>query len=62
MISHVEYYRPQYFMLENVEGMLDYPIGATLDGRSFVGGIKKGVLKFILASLTSLGSVKHLHA
>lgn len=57
MISHVEYYRPKYFMLENVQSMLDYSLGAELVERRFEGGVQKGILKFITASLTSLGFV-----
>ena len=48
MISYVEFYRPLFFLLENVVGMLSFP----LEGK---GGIKMGVVKFILRALISLG-------
>lgn len=45
MISYVEFYRPSYFLLENVVGFLLHPLGS----------VKMGVVKFVLRSLTSLG-------
>lgn len=55
MISYVEYYRPMFFLLENVVGMLSYRLGGEQDENRVVGGIEMGVVKFILGSLTALG-------
>ncbi|KAF9792170.1 S-adenosyl-L-methionine-dependent methyltransferase [Thelephora terrestris] len=53
--SYVEYYRPKYFMLENVERMINHPLAAELVNKRFVGGVSQGMLKLITASLASLG-------
>jgi DNA (cytosine-5)-methyltransferase 1 len=58
MLSYVEFYRPSYFLLENVIGLLQYPLMGRMVGRAFVEGIKMGVVKFIVRSLTCLGSVR----
>ncbi|TFY70272.1 hypothetical protein EVG20_g2746 [Dentipellis fragilis] len=55
MISYVEFYRPGWFLLENVVGLLLHPLKGQQEGSRIVGGIKMGVVKFILRSLTSLG-------
>lgn len=55
MISYVEYYRPMFFLLENVVGMLSYRLGGEQDHNRVVGGIEMGVVKFILGSLAILG-------
>ncbi|KAA1469421.1 S-adenosyl-L-methionine-dependent methyltransferase [Dentipellis sp. KUC8613] len=55
MISYVEFYRPGWFLLENVVGLLLHPLKGEQEGQKIVGGIKMGVVKFILRSLTSLG-------
>jgi len=55
MLSYVEFYRPLYFLLENVTGLLFYPLKGRQNGRSIIGGIKMGVVKFILRALISLG-------
>ena len=57
MLSYLEYYRPKYFMLENVERMMNHPLAADLVDERFVGGVPQGMLKFITASLASLGFV-----
>lgn len=59
MLSYVEHYRPNYFLLENVAGLLDYPLMSTSgkDGRSLEGGIKSGVVKFLARTLIALGQV-----
>jgi DNA (cytosine-5)-methyltransferase 1 len=57
MLSYVEYYRPKYFMLENVERMINHPLAADLVNKRFVGGVPQGMLKLITASLASLGFV-----
>ena len=64
MISYVEFYRPLFFLLENVLGLLSYSLGERKEGTKIMSGIKMGVVKFILRALTSLGyntpSVGHL--
>jgi DNA (cytosine-5)-methyltransferase 1 len=59
MLSYVEHYDPKYFLLENVKGLLDYPLMSNhvKGGRSLKGGIKSGVVKFIMRTLEALGSV-----
>ncbi|KAF8077759.1 C5-DNA-methyltransferase [Lyophyllum atratum] len=57
MLSYVEYYNPQYFLLENVAGLLKHPLMSThsKNGRSLEGGIASGMVKFIMRSLIALG-------
>ncbi|EGO21115.1 hypothetical protein SERLADRAFT_417509 [Serpula lacrymans var. lacrymans S7.9] len=55
MLSYVEFYRPSYFLLENVTGILNYRLKGRMEGRSTVDGIEMGVVKFILRSLAALG-------
>ncbi|KAK0463813.1 S-adenosyl-L-methionine-dependent methyltransferase [Desarmillaria tabescens] len=57
MLAYTEWYKPRYFLLENVAGMLTARLGAqsASHGRSLVGGMEMGVLKLILRILTSLG-------
>ena len=57
MLSYLEYYQPKYFIMENVERMMNHPLAADLVNKRFVGGVPQGMLKLITASLTSLGSV-----
>lgn len=58
MLSYVEFYRPRFFMLENVEGILYHPLGATQTGKNKMeGGVRMGVVKMIMRVLTILGSV-----
>ncbi|KAI0822767.1 S-adenosyl-L-methionine-dependent methyltransferase [Trametes gibbosa] len=59
MISYVEFYRPKFFLLENVVGMLSYKVGGHQDGKRIAGGVQMGVIKFILSSLTTLGYQAH---
>ncbi|KAI8989795.1 S-adenosyl-L-methionine-dependent methyltransferase [Trametes punicea] len=59
MISYVEFYRPSYFLLENVVGMLSYKLCAKGENSHTIGTIKMGVVKFILSSLTTLGYQVH---
>jgi DNA (cytosine-5)-methyltransferase 1 len=54
-LSYVDFYRPEYFLLENVRGMLSFRLGGKQDGRRILGGIKMGVIKFIIRSLTAMG-------
>ena len=57
MISYVEYYRPQYFLLENVAGIFSYHLDRQGQGKHVVKKLRMGVVKFILRSLTALGYV-----
>lgn len=57
MLSYVEHYDPQYFLLENVAGLLNFPLMSTEEGRSLKGGIKSGVVKLIMRTLIALGYV-----
>ena len=55
MLSYVEFYQPSHFQLENVTGLLQYPLNGRQAERSVVDGIKMGVVKFIERSLITLG-------
>lgn len=56
-LSYVDHYRPKYFLLENVRGLLQHRLGSTQKkvGFGVKGGIQQGSVKFILRALTSLG-------
>lgn len=55
-LSYVDFYKPEYFLLENVRGMVAFKLGGEQDGTNKIkGGIKMGVVKFILRCLTSMG-------
>ncbi|KAJ1823141.1 hypothetical protein LPJ60_001754 [Coemansia sp. RSA 2675] len=55
-LSYVDFYRPTYFLLENVRGLLSYRLGGVQVGPGRVsGGIEMGMLKFILRTLTTMG-------
>jgi DNA (cytosine-5)-methyltransferase 1 len=54
-LSYVDFYRPEFFLLENVRGMLSFRLGGKQDGCRILGGIKMGVIKFIIRSLTAMG-------
>ncbi|KAG6916653.1 hypothetical protein DXG01_005939 [Tephrocybe rancida] len=57
MLSYVELYNPQYFLLENVAGLLTYRLMSTRSKtkRSLEGGIESGMVKFIMRTLIALG-------
>ncbi|RPD66509.1 S-adenosyl-L-methionine-dependent methyltransferase, partial [Lentinus tigrinus ALCF2SS1-7] len=55
MISYVEYYCPQYFLLENVVGIFSYHLDRQGQGKHVVKKLRMGVVKFILRALTALG-------
>ncbi|KAI0636601.1 S-adenosyl-L-methionine-dependent methyltransferase [Trametes polyzona] len=59
MISYVEFYRPMFFLLENVVGMLSCRLDGKQEGQRVTGGIQMGVVKFILGALTALGYQVH---
>ncbi|KAG2218876.1 hypothetical protein INT45_003943 [Circinella minor] len=46
-LSYVDFYKPSYFLLENVRGLVSYKLGAEKT--------PNGVLKYILRCLTSMG-------
>jgi DNA-cytosine methyltransferase len=55
-LSYVDHYRPQYFLLENVQALLSHRLRSyQVNKHKTEGGIEQGSLKFILRSLTSLG-------
>ncbi|KIK61812.1 hypothetical protein GYMLUDRAFT_260822 [Collybiopsis luxurians FD-317 M1] len=67
MISFVELYRPRYFLLENVVGMIHYRLLRKQDSQTtaLVGGVEHGMIKVIARALLTLGyqvSVKVLQA
>ncbi|KAI0748472.1 S-adenosyl-L-methionine-dependent methyltransferase [Daedaleopsis nitida] len=55
MISYVDFYRPQYFLLENVAGLLSYKLLRQTPGKHAVKELSMGVVKFIMRALLSLG-------
>ncbi|TDL25000.1 S-adenosyl-L-methionine-dependent methyltransferase [Rickenella mellea] len=65
MMSYVEFYRPQYVLIENVTGLLSSALQGQQVKGMVKGGIKAGPLKFIMRALTGLGYQAHfkiLHA
>jgi DNA (cytosine-5)-methyltransferase 1 len=46
MIAYVEFYRPMYFLLENVGGILEHALKEKT--------VASGVVKFIIAALLAL--------
>ncbi|TEY71700.1 hypothetical protein BOTCAL_0088g00340 [Botryotinia calthae] len=57
LLSYVEFYRPEYFLLENVPGIKHHPLnGNDIPNYPSDGGpLKNGAMKFIFRVLTSLG-------
>ncbi|KAI8593056.1 hypothetical protein BDZ88DRAFT_183954 [Geranomyces variabilis] len=53
-LSYVEFFRPKYFLLENVRGLTDFELGGVLDGDRLSGGIQLGVVKLIVKTLHAL--------
>lgn len=53
MLSYVEYYNPDYFLLENVRGLLNHTLQ---DGRTNTV-VQAGMVKFICRTSLALGSV-----
>jgi DNA (cytosine-5)-methyltransferase 1 len=55
-LSYVDHYRPRYFLLENVQSLLDHRLGSSqVNIHRTRGGIEMGSAKFIMRALTSLG-------
>ena len=57
MLSYVEFYRPKFFLLENVLGLLNHKLRVNKEGPQEGNIVAHGVVKFILRTLTSLGYV-----
>ena len=57
MLSFVDFYRPSYFLLENVDALLYAKLLAEQEGQKMVRGIKQGMIKLILRALIKLGYV-----
>ena len=57
MLSYVEFYRPKFFLLENVLGLLSHRLQINKAGPQEGNIVAHGVVKFILRALTSLGYV-----
>ena len=47
-LSYVDFYRPEYFLLENVRGLLVHKLGGQQVGENRqTGGIQMGTVKYI---------------
>jgi hypothetical protein len=57
MLSYVEFYKPKFFLLENVLGFLSHKLQINKLGPQDGEMVANGVIKFILRTLTSLGYV-----
>lgn len=60
MLSWVEYYRPRYFLLENVAGIQDHILYFHVegdDGETNEVKVGQGMVKFIFRALIALGYV-----
>ena len=55
MLSYVEHYEPDYFLLENVAGLLDHRLRTTEGGVNEDYEIQSGMVKIILRTLIALG-------
>jgi site-specific DNA-cytosine methylase len=61
MLSYVEFYRPKFFLLENVLGLVSHKLQINQEGPQEGNVVAHGVVKFILRALTSLGYVAFSH-
>ena len=57
MLSYVEFYRPKFFLLENVLGLLNHKLQVNKAGPQEGNVVAHGIVKYILRTLTSLGYV-----
>ena len=57
MLSYVEFYRPKFFLLENVLGLLIHKLRVNKAGPQEGNIVAHGIVKYILRTLTSLGYV-----
>ncbi|KAH9180823.1 S-adenosyl-L-methionine-dependent methyltransferase [Lactarius sanguifluus] len=55
MLSFTEFYKPKFFLLENVLGLLDHKLQVKKPGRQEGDVVANGIIKFVLRVLTSLG-------
>lgn len=58
MLSYVEHYEPDYFLLENVAGLLDHRLQDRQTTNAGVAEdleIQSGMVKFILRTVIALG-------
>ena len=57
MLSFAEFYKPKFFLLENVLGLLTHKLQINKPGPQEGEMVANGMIKFILRALTSLGYV-----
>ena len=57
MLSFAEFYKPKFFLLENVLGLLTHKLQNNKPGPQEGEMVANGMIKFILRALTSLGYV-----
>ncbi|KAI9459440.1 S-adenosyl-L-methionine-dependent methyltransferase [Lactarius psammicola] len=55
MLSFAEFYKPKFFLLENVLGLLNHKLQINKPGPQEGEIVANGIIKFILRALTSLG-------
>lgn len=56
MFSYLEHLQPNYFLLENVRGILAHPLRSSqADAHNLEGGIQNGVVKLLFRLGTALG-------
>ncbi|TFK54606.1 S-adenosyl-L-methionine-dependent methyltransferase [Heliocybe sulcata] len=58
-MAWVDYYKPMYFLIENVVGILSHRLKAEKVNNRITGGIEMGMVKFIMRAATSLGYQVH---
>ena len=59
MLSYVEFYRPKFFLLENLLGLLIHKLQVNKAGLQEGNIVTHSIVKYILRTLTSLGYVHH---
>src|ERR1700677_1201959 len=57
MLSYAEFYKPKFFLLENVLGLLNHKLQINKPGPQEGEKVANGIIKFILRALTTLGYV-----
>ncbi|KIY73204.1 S-adenosyl-L-methionine-dependent methyltransferase [Cylindrobasidium torrendii FP15055 ss-10] len=56
LLSYVEFFKPKYFIIENVAGLLDFPLMGMLGANGRVeGGLALGFVKLIYQTALALG-------
>ncbi|KAJ3542763.1 hypothetical protein NM688_g5941 [Phlebia brevispora] len=61
MMSYVDFYRPKFFLLENVQGLFEWKGHAALAHDSLETDIDMAAPKFIIRAMISLGYQIHFH-